>query len=99
MFDEITLINLENVQDDFGVFSKKETTTQTIGVEVVSVSQSEFYKAGAERFRPDFKVKTFIGNYNGEEEAVFRGKRYKIYRTFFKDSDVIELYLVKSQNS
>ena len=86
--------------DDDGIDLPPVTSKRVeIPVEVVSYGQSEFFKSGQEGFRPDMKLITFKGNYNGEEYAEVDGIMYKIYRSFFKNYDNIELYLTKRIDS
>ena len=103
MYDELILIGYtDNVDengnplvDDYGIEVKPKETRTKIPVEIASCGQSEFFKAGESGFKPEIKAITFIGNYSGQEFALYKGIKHKIYRTFFKNDDSIELYLTK----
>lgn len=93
MDDLLTLIAETYTQDNIGQQIATETATE-VWAHLSSVSRAEWYAAGRDGLQPDFVAETPIANYDGQKIAEWRGKRYAIYRTYFRDgSDMIELYL------
>ena len=66
-------------------------TERTIFADKQSVSQSEFFAAGQSGLKAQYRFTVRLSEYKGENELLFDGKRYAIYRTFEKGED-IELY-------
>lgn len=60
---------------------------------VRSVSSSEWYAGGQAGFNPEWQLRMIEGDYSGEKECEFLGKKYAIYRTYRAQNDLIELYL------
>lgn len=59
-----------------------------------SISRAEWYEAGRNGFAPSLVVTTPRSNYSGEHIAIWNGKRYEIYRTYYSDdNENVELYL------
>lgn len=93
MDDVITLIALTYTKDSIGQEIATESRTD-VWARISSVSRSEFYSGGQAGLRPDITAETAKINYNGEKLAEWNGKRYSVYRTYFREnSDSIELYL------
>lgn len=96
---DIAYLITENVggESSSSIFSDAQSDFKKsmVYVEVESCNQSEFFKAGMEGFKPEFKLSTFQGNYKNEELVEFKGNVFKIYRTYYKDDDLIELYLTR----
>lgn len=80
------------LKDSYGVDIPPKESLFEIPVEVKSRGQNEFYKANAAGLRDGLTLVTDMGNYTGQQYVVYRGKRYKIYRTFMKNNS-IELYI------
>jgi SPP1 family predicted phage head-tail adaptor len=95
MGDDIAyLITEKLVQNDFGVMISQTATKKEVFVEVVSIRQDEFFRAGAEGLKPDLMLRMFMPDYDNEQVVEYGGRLYAIYRTFFKN-ETIELYLTK----
>lgn len=93
MDDLLTLIAVSYEQDNIGQQIAAETSAD-VWAHLRSVSRSEWYAAGRDGMQPAIVAEMPIVNYHGERTAVWHGKRYNVYRTYFVDgSDVIELYL------
>lgn len=58
-----------------------------------SVSQSEWFEAGRNGLKAEYRAVMPCEEYNGEEVAELNGVRYGVYRTYRTRSDTIELYL------
>jgi len=60
-----------------------------------SIKQSEFYQASQVGLKPEFVIETSMFDYSGQEEIEVDGVLYKVYRTFERDDEIIELYCIK----
>ena len=93
MDDLIVLIGETFTQNTIGEQIATETRTE-VWAHLNSVSRSEWFAAGKNGLQPAIVAVTPIVNYSGEKLVDYAGKRYAIYRTYFRDdSDEIELYL------
>ena len=45
--------------------------------------------------KPEFRIKMFEPDYNGEKTIEYKGEIYTVYRTFLAKNDMIELYVEK----
>lgn len=68
------------------------TTKRTVFAKMTSVSQSEWFEGGRIGLNPQYRFTTFTGDYQGESELEYNGKRYTIYRTYYAAGDTVELY-------
>lgn len=92
---EITLIAQRSYYDDIGQEVTVETSNTIYGYKR-SVSQSEWYSAGANDMNAELVITVYGFEYNDETIAVIDGVRYSIYRTYpITNSDFIDLYLEK----
>ena len=90
--EKIALLTIEYTQDDLGEWT--ETTTETeVFARVESVSMSEFYQAGMQGFKPDYKFTVWLTEYNGQELLKYNEKIYSIYRSYRRDDGRLELYV------
>ena len=90
---EITLISPVKEPDEYGipqVISEEETTVMAT---VKSITASEFFEAGRNGFKPEFRFDMFLYDYDGQKELEYKGVRYTVYRTFMGKSDTVELYV------
>lgn len=83
--------------------NETETTTDEIGdtitiqvykeifAEKKSVKQSEFYQAHSQGLKPEFVFIVHPSEYDGKNGLRYKGKQYKIIRTYEKDSENLEL--------
>lgn len=96
--DEITLIGTAYSKDALKQFiatPSRRTVLCTIG----SITASEFFEAGRNGLRPQFRANVFVGDYQGEVEAEYQGLTYGIYRTYCPKDDTVELYLERKAGS
>ena len=91
---KITLLTSKYTQDDIGQWVKTVEETNVFGY-VSSVTMSEFYQAGMQGFKPDFRITIWMTEYHDEEELVYNDKVYSIYRTYIRDDGRIELYVTE----
>ena len=77
--------------DDYGDSVLSEVK-QNVYAECRSISQTEFYQAQTAGFKPEIKfVLTTSRDYNGQEEIIFNGIRYKVLKTYIPPNDSIEI--------
>lgn len=96
--DEITLVGTAYAQDalkQFVATPSRRTVLCTIG----SITAQEFFEAGRNGLRPQFRANVFTGDYQGETEAEYQGVAYSIYRTYCPKDDTMELYLERKAGS
>ncbi len=91
---KITLLTSKYTQDAIGQWVKTVEETDVFGL-VSSVTMSEFYQAGMQGFKPDFRITIWMTEYHDEEELVYNDKVYSIYRTYIRDDGRIELYVTE----
>ena len=60
-----------------------------------SIKQSEFYQASQNGMKPEFVIETSMFDYSGEEIIEVDNVLYKIYRTFIREDEIIELYCIQ----
>lgn len=82
--------------------SMGQRTYTTIEKEVFatlsSISRAEwtsYSQSGRQGLVPAYVASVFFGDYNGENECVYEGQIYGIYRTYQRDDEQVELYLEK----
>lgn len=91
MQDVITLRKTEISVDDYGV-PQNEVTETDVYARVESVSASEFFDAGQNGLKPEYRFTVSAWEYEDEEELSYNGRLYSIYRTYRRSLDLIELY-------
>jgi SPP1 family predicted phage head-tail adaptor len=100
MDDVLTLISadsweIDNVGNQIAATSKRE-----VWARLESVSRAEFAAGGEQNLKPELMAVVCQFDYEGEEEAEYNGKKYRIYRTYAPlDSDRIELYLTRRRST
>lgn len=90
--DVVTLVSYTSAQDDFGVW-KKTKSEKDVFCRVDSVTRAEFFEGGRNGLNPEYRITMFFDDYNGEEEVVYKGKAYGVYRTYHAKTDELELYV------
>ena len=89
----ITLLSYERTQEATGVWRDGEETRRDIFCQVDSVSRAEFFAAGQNGLRPEYRITVFFGDYQGETRLIFEGVTYSVYRTYHARTDELELYV------
>lgn len=87
---EIALINVEIENDDWGNSIKKEFK-EFILAKVKSVSQSEFYQAASQGFKPELVFEIYKVQYNQQPFIEYEGGRYSVVRTYSNTLDKLEI--------
>lgn len=90
--EKISLISTEYTQDELGEWTETQTKTEVFAM-VNSVTMSEFYQAGLQGFKPDYRFSVWMTEYNDQELVEYKGKVYSVYRTYRRDDGRIELYV------
>ena len=91
---EITLIRpTERYQDAEGVWRTQGETARTILARMDDVTRAEFFAAGQNGMRAEFRFIVNPVEYEGEKLCAWNGRRYAIYRTYHvPGTDDMELY-------
>lgn len=92
LVEKISLISIEYTQDELGEWVETEVKTDVFAT-VQSVTMYEFYEAGREGMKPDYRFHMWMTEYNDQELVEYKDKRYRIYRTYIRNDGRIELYV------
>lgn len=96
--EKIALISIEYTQDDIGEWTETRSETEVFAF-VESVSMSEFYQAGMQGFKPEFKMSVWKSEYSGQDLLEYNDKIYTVYRTYRRDDGRIELYVTERKGA
>lgn len=88
----MTLVAITHTPDGIGQMVPTETF-RDIFCRARNVSFNEWAQAGQMGMQPRWKMDVFAADYSGETEAIYKGVRYTIYRTYQPSDDGLELYL------
>ena len=94
--DTVSLIKVTypaGQRDASGNQLEVESNPRELYCEYESVIQSEFFSAAQQGMKSEYKLKVSEFDYEDETIAVFKNKRYSIYRTYLGKDEKIELYL------
>jgi SPP1 family predicted phage head-tail adaptor len=81
-------------QDANGIRRTTKEAESEVFAQVSSVDRGEFFAAGEQGFRPEYRFTVFAGDYHEESTCEYNGTRYAIYRTYhIPGTDYIELYV------
>lgn len=94
----IYLVTEFNEEDQYGVL-KPTLSRRMVYANVSSVTQREWMEGGRLGLNPEFRMTMFAFDYGGEQELVYNGSLYSIYRTFRGTDDKIELYVQRKQGT
>ena len=93
----IDLLTKTYPSDDMG--QKVYTTeSKTVYATLTSISRAEwvsYAQTGRQGLVPAYVATVFFGDYHGENECIYDGQTYGIYRTYERDDEQVELYLEK----
>lgn len=92
--EKISLLTSTYTQDGIGQWTEEQTKTEVFAI-VSSVSMSEFYQAGMQGFKPEYRMEVWMTEYNGQENLEYNGKTYTIYRSYVRNDGRIELYVTE----
>lgn len=86
------LLSAERTQDALRQWTETPARRKVFG-QLSSVTGSEFFAAGQNGIKPEYRVRLFAPDYQGEREIEYAGQVYSIYRTYQARGNVVELYL------
>lgn len=92
--EKIKLLTIEYTQDDLGEWTETRTEADVFA-RIESITMSEFYQAGMQGFKPEFKFTVWMNEYGGQNLLEYKDKTYTIYRTYRRDDGRIELYVTE----
>ena len=90
--DVIKLIGTTQTQDKYGVW-RETPSFREVMCQVDSITRNEFFDAGRNGLNPEFKFTLFFGDYNDESMVEYKGQTYSVYRTYYRCTDKVELYV------
>lgn len=90
---DIVTLYLEAVSYDAYGIATTQTTERDVFCQVDSVTRAEFFDGGRNGLNPEYRVRMFFGDYNGELLVGYKGLMYSIYRVYKGRGDIIELYI------
>lgn len=94
----VTLVAEDFTENEFGVLTRT-TSEREIYADVQSVGAKEWFEGGRNGLNPEYKLRVFGPDYNGEEIVKIFGKAYTIYRTYQTRTDTLELYVERKQGN
>ena len=77
--EKIKLLTIEYTQDDLGEWTETRTETEVFA-RIESVTMSEFYQAGMQGFKPEYRMTIWMTEYKNEELIEYGGLIYVVYR-------------------
>ena len=89
---KIALLKTTYTQDDLGEWVETSEEVNVFAY-VSSVTMSEFYQAGLQGMKPEYRFLIWQTEYSGEELLKYDDNIYSIYRTYLRDDGRIELYV------
>ena len=89
---KIALLKTTYTQDDLGEWGETSEEVNVFAY-VSSVTMSEFYQAGLQGMKPEYRFLIWQTEYSGEELLKYGDNIYSIYRTYLRDDGRIELYV------
>ncbi|MDU3522225.1 MAG: phage head closure protein [Clostridium saudiense] len=84
--------------DDIGDAVKGEAYWNRIYANKKSITQSEFYQAQAQGFKPELKFEINSFEYEDNKKIRYKGKVYKILRTYEVSSEKMEIVCIGNIN-
>ena len=92
--EKIKLLTIEYTQDDLGEWTETRTETDVFA-RIESVTMNEFYQAGMQGFKPEYRMTIWMNEYSNEELIEYGGLIYVVYRSYIRDDGRIELYVTQ----
>ncbi|MGQ8855380.1 phage head closure protein [Bacillus sp. SRB_8] len=80
------------IEDDLGQKEEIKAFNRQVFCKKKSVPQSEFFRAGQSDIKASCVLIVHVLDYQEEREVKYRDKEYKIYRTYEREDEKIELY-------
>lgn len=86
------LVTESFTQNQYGVMESTETKHK-VYVDVTSANQQEWFEGGRNGLNPQYRFTMFSFDYHNEKIIEYQGTQYTIYRTYYRSTDEIELYV------
>ena len=90
----IYLVSESYTEDQYGVL-QPTTSKRLVYANVTSVSASEWFEGGRNGLNPEYRIRMFGPDYEGEEIVEMNSVQYAVYRTYQGRVDILELYVEK----
>lgn len=84
--------------DDIGDTVKGEAYWNKIYANKKSITQSEFYQAQAQGFKPELKFEINTFEYEDNKKIRYKGRIYKLLRTYEISSEKMEIVCIGNIN-
>lgn len=94
----IYLVGETYEQNDYGVLIPTTTKTQVFA-DVTSVTSTEWFEGGRNGLNPEYRMRIFAPEYNGEKIIEYNDIQYTIYRTYKARNDILELYVQRKMGN
>lgn len=94
----IYLVSETYTQNDYGVLVP-ETQKRKIYADVSSVTGTEWFEGGRNGLNPEFRMRVFAPDYEGEKVIEYNNVQYTIYRTYLGRNDILELYVQRKMGN
>ena len=94
--EKIKLISIEYTQNSILEWEETRSETEVFAL-VESISMSEFYQAGMQGFKPEYRMTVWMNEYAEQSLIEYNSKTYDFYRTFRRDDGRIELYVTEKK--
>lgn len=93
--DRSAVIKLITISYSVDSIGQRVPTEESVSrfCQLSSVSQSEWFEAGRNGLKAEYRAVLYADEYHGEQIAEINGIHYGVYRTYRTKSDTIELYL------
>ncbi len=91
-YAKIGLVSEAYSKDEYGIDEVTESVKEVFA-RVDSISAREFFSAGQNNIKPDFKMIVNADEYGGEKIVTYSGQRYSVYRTYQSLENSLELYV------
>lgn len=92
--NNIAYLVTNNYQEDEIGQDISERTEQEVFCEILSISQSEFFEAAQSGLKPQYKIKLWEEEYDGQDEVRIGDEYFRVYRNYTVNG-MTELYLEK----
>lgn len=93
MNEILTLIDTIMTKDSEGFETYAEKSRYNIFVRNLNITTSEFYQSTLAGIKNLIKLECYIFDFKNQIFAEYKGKIYKIIRTYTKKNDLLELTL------
>ena len=91
-YEKIGLVSEVYSKDEYGMDVVTETV-KNVFAKIDSISSREFFSAGQNNIKPEFKLTVTPTEYGGEKIVTLSGQRYSVYRTYRASENALELYV------